>query len=209
MSLKLFSAKCCLWICLVAILVHEIVIGQVEIIARLLDQALLKFLIKPVLLDEIIHDTHVLAVPAQKPSLLGIRGAVEGAIPPGLPEVAFVTNRLPMLTIAALAELGCGLLAGHGRRHGGSDNALRVEPQMLQIRHRSRAVASKNAKCHCQAVARFMQCCAGSQARPPLVQPVLQCCAGPQARPPPVQRLQFRKIGSLQRLTRAAMQGAS
>ena len=41
-----FSAKCCLRICLVAILVHKIVIGQVEIIARLLDQALLKFLIK-------------------------------------------------------------------------------------------------------------------------------------------------------------------
>jgi hypothetical protein len=40
---SLFSAKCCLRIFLVAILVHEIVIGQVEIIARLVDQAPPKF----------------------------------------------------------------------------------------------------------------------------------------------------------------------
>ena len=51
---SLFSAKCCLRIFLVAILVHEIVIGQVEIIARLVDQAPLKFPAKLVLLDEIL-----------------------------------------------------------------------------------------------------------------------------------------------------------
>ena len=94
-------------------------------IARLVDHTFLEFPSEPLFLDDVVHDAHALAVPAQQPSLLGIirasaiptitRRAISscvaassGAIPFILPEATRAAVWFLLLAMITLAQASCG-----------------------------------------------------------------------------------------------------